>query len=100
MMTSEHRQAQALMDKKVHVHKLETPEQARERKRTICMTCVYFPTKSEGLGYCEYRDIMGTQRPCAPSECVEKGVYIKGKARQRKKSMPGKVTARSSVVYR
>ena len=72
----------------VELFKKESPEDAKARRNKYCKRCVYRvadPMKDKNgkdqpyTAGCYYIVIEGKMRPCAPSECKEKGIFVKGK---------------------
>lgn len=77
---------EAILARDVKIFKAEDVMDARERRKNVCKKCVYRAfelnnTNSNAIVYgntCNYLFVEGHIRPCAPSNCVDAGIFIKG----------------------
>ena len=84
MTEVDYKQNRAIIRQNVRDHLLEDPKAAQERRRDVCNKCIYRPAASHWSGStCEYLRMTGHIRPCAPSKCVEMGVFVQGKTKRR-----------------
>lgn len=77
---------EAILARDAKIFKAEDVMDARERRKNVCKKCVYRTfelnnTNSNAIVYgntCNYLFVEGHIRPCAPSNCVDAGIFIKG----------------------
>ena len=77
---------EAILKRDVKIFKAEDVMDARERRKNVCKKCVYRAfelnnNNSNAIVYgntCNYLFVEGHIRPCAPSNCVDAGIFIKG----------------------
>ena len=79
-----------ILKRNIKKFKAEDPEAARIRRDTYCKVCVWKVGQVNGNSEhytcgCDYIGKTGKIRPCAPSECVEQGIF-----RERKGEKDGK----------
>lgn len=89
MGTLEQVTARDLMAQKVEDNKLETRKEAELRRQEVCKHCYY--SGGTHPASCDYIGVMGHQRPCAPSKCMEMGVYKRG----RRAAVPAQISLQS-----
>ena len=82
MITENYKRNCKIIERDIKTFKSEDPEAARIRRDTYCKTCVYKAGELNGTGAhynsgCDYLLKTGHIRSCAPSECVEMGIYEK-----------------------
>jgi hypothetical protein len=68
-----------LMAQKVVDNREETPEEAKIRRETVCRACKFHDNHSM---VCNYYSDTGKLRKCAPSRCMELGIWQAGKRRK------------------
>ena len=60
-----------------------TDKEVLKLKREQCVKCVYrlgcTGKANIAESICNYMEIMGHRRPCSPTECIEKGVFVQRK---------------------
>lgn len=69
-----------ILKRNIKKFKSEDPEAARIRRDTYCKVCVWKIGQINGNAEhytcgCDYIGKTGKIRPCAPSECVEQGIF-------------------------
>ena len=77
---------EAILKRDVKIFNAEDVMDARERRKNVCKKCIYRAfelnsTNSNAIVYgntCNYIIVEGHIRPCAPSNCVDAGIFIKG----------------------
>ena len=80
MIEKYHKQNEAILKRNIKKFKAEDPEAARIRRDTYCKVCVWKVGQVNGNSEhytcgCDYIGKTGKIRPCAPSECVEQGIF-------------------------
>lgn len=71
--------ARYLMAEKLNDFRTETKSQAKERRETVCRACKFHDNHSM---VCNYYSDTGKLRKCAPSRCMELGIWQAGKRRK------------------
>lgn len=74
-----HDDARHLMAEKLKAYKAETKKQAKERRETVCKACRFHDNHSM---VCNYYSDTGKLRKCAPSGCVEFGIWEHGRRKK------------------
>lgn len=78
----------AIMKRDLDIFLSESEKDAKVRRNKYCKRCVYraFPiTRDKNgkeqpyTGGCAYITRTGHMRPCAPSDCYEKGIFVRSK---------------------
>lgn len=80
MTTDNYKRNRDVIERDIKIFKEEDEESARIRRDRYCKTCVYKVGELNGNNPhynsgCDYLLKTGHIRPCAPSECVEMGIY-------------------------
>ena len=73
-----------LMQKKIEVYYKESNEERKKRKKQVCEKCYYscnYAGANNGV-ICYYICITGKMRPCASSDCIKSGIYMKKEPRK------------------
>ena len=77
-----------LMARNLKAYATETAEERSIRQKTVCKKCIYRTRETTLDNACNYITDTGRMRPCAPNECVEKGVFKAGRRISQKPTMP------------
>ena len=85
-VSKEQAEANKLLAWLVEECKKETPEEAKERRKTVCETCDYW-----GDGdMCDYFLRERKIKPCTGRECVKKGYYKPAEKKKKRENAWGK----------
>jgi hypothetical protein len=78
----------AIMERDLDIFLSESEEDAKVRRNKYCKRCVYRASdinrdkNGKDMSYtggCSYITRTGHMRPCAPSDCYEKGIFVRRK---------------------
>ena len=80
MTNDNYKRNRKIVERDIKTFKEEDPEAARVRRDTYCKVCIYKVGQVNGNSEhytcgCDYIGKTGKIRPCAPSECVEQGIF-------------------------